>query len=310
MLLYEQSTGKVSRTDIRRPNDNETVWIHLVDARPEDVEFTLRDTFGCHPLVVEDCIKLNQRPKMDRYKDHIFITFFALTDKNLATEEIGIVIGRNYVVSISKKPLLMMDALSEHFLKMEGSMAHPGGILYRILDRCVDDYTSIINLVEDRMDRMERTVFRNPYVRVAQEIFQLKRMIHHLRRIIVEEKTILGAISHQNFPYMKQEADVYFIDIYDHISRVIDSLDIFRESLTGLLELQMSMKSDRMNETMKTLTVMSSIFLPLIFVVGLYGMNFKFIPELSWDYGYAYVWIVMICITLLMYRIFKWKKWL
>ncbi|GMX60404.1 magnesium/cobalt transporter CorA [Paenibacillus elgii] len=310
MLVFNHATGQVTEQDARVPGDNENVWLHMTAPEAKQVEHVLKHQFHCHPLVVEDCIKLNQRPKMDRYKDHVFITFFAVVDKQLTTAEIAIVVGRNFVITICKEPLPFFDELQKHFLQVEGSMEHCGRILYLLLDRCVDDYTDIINQIEDRVDRLEQMIYRNPYVHVSREIFKSKRKMHRLRRIIAEEKTMLGTITHQSFPYIRQEADVYFIDIYDHISRVVDSLDVFRESLTGLLELQMSIKSDRMNEIMKTLTIISSIFLPLTFIVGLYGMNFKNIPELSWNFGYAYVWIVMIVVTISLWAIFKWKRWI
>jgi magnesium transporter len=126
----------------------------------------------------------------------------------------------------------------------------------------------------------------------------------------VDERTVLGSISHQHFPYTTPEADVYFVDVLDHISRVVDSIDMFRDSLTSLLDMQISMKSDRMNEIMKILTIWSTIFLPLSFVVGLYGMNLKGIPEYSWNFGYAYVWGVMIILILIMVVYFKKKKWI
>lgn len=310
MLVCDISSGRVTEQPTRAPRENEIVWIHMDRPKKEEVEHVLGDLFHCHPLVVEDCSKLNQRPKMDRYKDHVLLTFFAVKQSDLDTVEIGIVMGTNYVVTVCGNPLPMVEELQQHFQQVEGSMVHPGIILYRLLDRCVDDYTEIVNHVEDRVDRLEREIYRNPFLRVSHDIFQLKRTLHQLRRIIVEEKSVLGTFSHQNFPYIRKEADVYFIDIYDHISRVVDSIDTFRESLTGLLELQMSMKSDRMNQIMKTLTIISCIFLPLTFIVGLYGMNFKHIPELNWDYGYLYVWIVLIATTVFMWAIFKWKKWI
>ncbi|WP_159885937.1 magnesium/cobalt transporter CorA [Paenibacillus puerhi] len=310
MLVYEASERQTTEQSLRAPRGDEIVWIHLEQPQPSEVEHVLGELLHCHPLVIEDCIKLSQRPKMDRYTDHIFLTFFAVTDQQLHTAEIAIVIGKNYMVSICKEQLDMLDDLKNHFLQVEGSMSTPGSILYRLLDRCVDDYTQIINLVEDRLDRLERAIFHNPYLQVSREVFTLKRTLHHLRRIIVEEKTVLGTISHQSFPYMSMEADVYFIDIYDHISRVVDSIDMFRESLFGLLELQMGMKSDRMNEIMKTLTIISCIFLPLTFIVGLYGMNFDRMPELHWDWGYLYVWLVLIATSIGMWLIFKWKRWL
>ncbi|MEK8131055.1 magnesium/cobalt transporter CorA [Paenibacillus filicis] len=310
MLVYEASGRQATEQPLRLPHSGETVWIHLEKPEPSEVEHVLGELFHCHPLVIEDCIQLNQRPKMDRYADHIFLTFFPVLDQQLHTAEMAFVIGENYVVTICKESLPVLEELKSYFLQMDESMASPGSILYRLLDRFVDDYTQIINLVEDRLDRLERAIFRNPYLQVSREVFTLKRTLHQLRRIIVEEKTVLGTIGHQNFPYMKMEADVYFIDIYDHISRVVDSIDMFRESLFGLLELQMGMKSDRMNEIMKTLTIISCIFLPLTFIVGLYGMNFENMPEIHWPWGYAYVWLVLIATSIGMWLIFKWKKWL
>ncbi|WP_248928712.1 magnesium/cobalt transporter CorA [Paenibacillus hamazuiensis] len=309
MLIYNRETGRVTEEPERPSREQETVWIRLHQASPEEVSRVL-GWYRCHPLVIEDCIKLNQRPKLDRYKDHILLTFFAIAPKSLSPVEMGIVIGSHFVITVTHKEIPFFAEIEAELLQTGDRMAQPGQILHRILDRCVDDYTDITDHIEDKVDKMERNLFRNPYIRISRDVFHLKRTIHGLRRIVAEEKTILGTISHQNFPYMTQDSEVYFIDIYDHISRVIDSLDVFRESLSGLLELQMGMKSDRMNEIMKTLTIISSIFLPLTFIVGLYGMNFKNIPELNWDFGYLYVWIVMLVVAVGMWLIFRWKRWL
>jgi magnesium transporter len=311
MLVYNRTTEKLNReNEPRVPASDEVVWIRMTDPKPQEVERVLGGLFHCHPLLVEDCIKLNQRPKMDRYKNNIFLSFFAIEAKTLEAIEMGIIVGENYVITISKKEVPFLDKVSEDFEQVTERMQHPGDILHNLLDHCVDDYSEITDQIESRVEKMERGIYRNPYIRIAQEIFQLKRIMHQLRRIITEEKSILGTISHTSFPYARQESDVYFIDIYDHISRVVDSLDAFRESLTGLLELQMSMKSDRMNEIMKTLTIISTVFLPLTFIVGLYGMNFKYIPELNWDFGYLYVWILLVAVTAGMWIYFKRKKWL
>jgi magnesium transporter len=310
MIIHNLQTHGVSEEEFRLPTEQEVGWVHLQNPEPAEVKHVIGDIFHCHPLVVEDCTKLNQRPKMDRYKDHIFLTFFAILDKKLAPIEIGIVVGPSFVITVTQHHIPFIDDLFSELLKIEERTEHPGEILHRLLDRCVDEYTQITNHLEDQVDKMERKLYRNPYIRISRDIFQLKRSMHQLRRVIVEEKTIIGTISHQNFPYTRKETDVYFIDIYDHISRVTDSLDVYRESLSGLLELQMSMKSDRMNEIMKTLTIISSIFLPLTFIVGLYGMNFKNIPELNWDFGYLYVWMILITVSVIMWFIFKWKKWI
>jgi magnesium transporter len=308
MLLYQSSSGKAQEVSIRLPRSDETAWIRLVAPDPGKVKQVLGTQFNCHPLLVEDAVKLNQRPKLDKYKNNFFVTFFAV-QKDLKPIEIGIVVGDNYIITVSNEPISILDKVYAECKAIEERMSHPGLILHALLDHCVDDYSDIVDHIESRVEKMERSIYRNPRTRIAHEVFQLKRTMHQLRRIIAEEKTILSTLSHHDFPYTEQEDKVYFMDIYDHISRVVDSLDIFRESLTGLLELQMSMKSDRMNEIMKTLTLFSSIFLPLTFIVGLYGTNFKIIPELNWDYGYLYLWILLILVGAGTWLYFKRKRW-
>lgn len=310
MLVYDSATGAITRTAIRKPAEQEVAWIRMKLPTPAEVKQVLEGVFNCHPLLVEDAVKLNQRPKLDRYRTHIFMTLFAVEGQELKLQEIGIVLGPNYVITISQDEIPFFDELETEFQLKGDMMDHSGEILYHLVDRCVDEYSRVVDYYEDQVERIERLVYRNPYIRVAQDIFRYKRRLHHLRKVFVEEKTMLGAVSHQQLPYISQEKDVYFIDVYDHISRVIDSIDMFRESLSGILELQMAMKSDRMNEIMKTLTLISSLFLPLTFIVGLYGMNFRIIPELDWSFGYGYVWVLMAAVSGGMFWFFKRKKWM
>lgn len=309
MLIYNHNSKQTTTEKVRKPTDQEVSWIRLKNPSPEEVSHVLSDLLQCHPLVIEDCIKLNQRPKMNRYKDHIFISFFAINEE-LEPIEIALVVGANYVVSIYKQDIPVLDQLYEQLKNIEGKMEFPAKILYHIMDQCVDEYMLVIDHLEVKIEEWEETLHQNPYSSIAHEVFRLKRTTHSLRRIFVDERTVLGSIGHQSFPYTVPEADVYFVDIFDHISRVIDSIDMFRDSLTGLLDMQISMKGDRMNEIMKTLTIWSTLFLPLSFVVGLYGMNLKGIPEYNWNFGYAYVWGIMIVLIILMVVYFKKKKWI
>jgi len=309
MLIYNKVEQKITTSKVRKPTEDEVVWIRLLSPKKEEIIYVLKDLFDCHNLIVEDCLMLNQRPKMDRYKKNIFISFFAV-DEELNAREIALVVGENYVISIYEENLPVLNQLYEELQQIEGKMNHPGHILYYIMNRCVDEYVQVVDHVEDKVEEWEEAIHENPYAKIAHDIFHLKRVTHKLRRIFVEERTVLGTISHEHFPYTSAEADVYFVDIYDHISRVVDSIDAFRDSLTGLLEMQISMKSDRMNEIMKTLTVFSTVFLPLSFIVGLYGVNLKNVPEFSWKYGYLYMWILMIVISAGMWVYFKKKKWM
>lgn len=308
MLIYNTVTNLTTTEKVRKPEEQEIVWIRLRNPDPSETNYILSDLLDCHHLLVEDSIKLNQRPKMDKYKNNIFISFFAIND-NYEPMEIALVLGKNYVVSVYKKDIPILDSLYEELKEVEGKMKFPAQILYHIMDRCVDEYVQIVDHIEDKVEAWEEVIYQNPYSKISREIFHFKRITHSLRRIFVEERSVLGSISHQNLPYSHPDADVYFVDIFDHVSRVVDSIDMFRESMTGLLEMQISMKSDRMNETMKTLTIISTIFLPLTFIAGIYGMNFKDIPELNWNFGYMYVWGLMVTITIGMIFFFKKKKW-
>lgn len=309
MLLYDTHSKTCRETDIRVPNEDEIAWVPLIGAPPEEIQRILSDVFHCHPLIVEDCVKLNQRPKLDKYEKHLLLTFFHV-NKDLSSVEMEHVIGPNYVITVCPKEVDWMRRAKEDFQRSDRYMEFPGGILYRLLDLCVDDYANVVDKIDNVIDGHERAVFRNPHVRIAGDVFRLKRRMHTLRRILADEKVALGQLSHQQFPYSRQEADVYFIDIYDHISRVLDSIDAFRESLTGILELQLNMKSDRMNEIMKTLTIISSIFLPLTFLAGVYGMNFHNMPELKWKYGYPALLLLMLLVAGGLWWYYKRKKWL
>lgn len=310
MIVFNTETRRVSEETPRIPEVHESAWIHLQAPKTDVVKQVLQDMFHCHPLLVEDCIKLNQRPKLDQYKSNALITFFSIS-KKFTPLEIGIVIGRNYIITVSHATIPFMDDIKQQLLLSEqpGKM-DSGNVLYRILDRCVDEYNLTINHISEKINTMEQQIYDNPNIKIAQEIFHLRRTVHRLWTLFSDESSIISNINHVKFEYTGQEAEVYFLDIIDHLMRVIRSLDIYRESVRGLLELQMSMKSDRMNEIMKTLTVLSSIFLPLTFLVGVYGMNFAHMPELQWKFGYLYIWIIMILCAGGMWMYFKSKKWL
>lgn len=306
MLVYKD--GICTKEDTRAPKDGEVVWLRLFKPDAEELQHVLGSYYNCHPLVIEDCIKLKQRPKLNVYPEHAMITFYSVDD-SLHHREIAIVIGKQFVITIYNEEIPLLEELREEMLKIPSKMEGPGRILYHILDACVDLYMEVVDKVETTIEGLEQSLYHNPKTNMGPRIFRMKRKLHNVRRTFVEERNVLGNIMHADFKYTGEDANVYFMDIYDHLNRVVDSVDSYRESMTGLLELQMSLKSDRMNEIIKVLTLVSTFFMPLSFIVGLYGMNFHDIPELNWRYGYAYVWALMILITVFMWWYFKKKKW-
>lgn len=306
MLIYKN--GEVHREEeVRLPGEDEVGFIRLFQPDAEKIKSVL-GTFGCHPLVVEDCVYLQrQRPKVDTYNTHALVMFYSV-QKDLTFTRMGIVIGKNYVIVMYHEHIATLSALKEQFMKAPEKMEHPGRILYNLLDHCVDQFMAITDDIEERVENLENALYQNPFGKLAQDIFQLKRHLHVIRRIFVEERNVLGTLMHTQFPYTREETSVYFMDVYDHLNRVVDSVDTFRESMTSILELQVSLKGDRMNAIMKTLTLVSTFFLPLTFIVGLYGTNLK-LPEYQWNFGSYYIWIVLIATTLFMVFYFKRKKW-
>lgn len=312
MDMLVSSDGQTIRTEARCPEAGEVVWIHLDNPDEPTLHHLLHDMYGLHPLAIEDAVQFGQRPKVDLYthgqRPHGLVSFYAASHE-LHAVEVCMLIGDNFFISITKTPI---DRLSKLYqLTQEGGLSFdtPAVLLYRIIDGCVDSYVEAIDAVEERLDLMERAVFHDPQKEISPTVFRVKRRLHQLRRIAVDAQATVWKLKHESFPFVENRYEVYFEDVYDHALRATNTLDVVRDSLTSLLELQASQRGERMNQVMKTLATISTIFLPLSFIVGLYGMNFHDIPELSWHYGYLYVWILLISVGTGFIVYFKRKGW-
>ncbi|MCL6516094.1 magnesium/cobalt transporter CorA [Alicyclobacillus sp.] len=310
VLLYREE--QVIDVPPRPPAEGEVAWIHLRQPNDDEVQRILGDLFGCHPLVIEDVLHFGQRPKLDQYahlqRPQVFITFYAL-EEPLEAREFCMVLGQDFLITVDRTPIAELDEVKRRVRENPAAMASVGRLLHQILDLCVDHYVQRIDRLEERMDALERHVFDHPNARVAGTIFRLKRQVGRVRRIISDGRNVIGACAHEAFPYTDERDTVYFLDVYDHATRAVDTLDAIRDGLSGLLDLQTAQRSNRMNEVMKTLTVFSTLFLPLNFIVGLYGMNFQDMPELHWRYGYLYVWCLLIAVGGAMMVYFKRRGW-
>jgi magnesium transporter len=302
----------VNEKEARLPGEGEIGWLHLSDPTEAEIKHWLGEWFPCHPLVLEDILHFGQRPKLEHYQGpkeaHACMFFYAMTEK-MQPREFAMIITDRMVITVTKSNIQEIDQVYQQAPKFPELMQSVGHVVYRILDGCVDEYFKVIDHLDERMDRLEERVFNHPEAKAAHDIFHLKRLTHRVRRIATECRNVVGMISHETFPYTDDRHVVYFVDVYDHASRIVDALDSARDNLSGLLDLQTSQRANRMNEVMKTLTIIATIFLPLSFVVGLYGMNFHDIPELGWKYGYLYCWGVMLAISVGLLWFFKRKGW-
>lgn len=290
------------------------LWVDLEDPTPQEISI-LSDVFAFHPLAIEDCLSPQlQHPKIDDYGEYLFLIFHAvLPDFPLDitdTVELNIFVGGNFLVTFHRLPLKSLAGAWERAERDErilGKGAH--FLLHAILDALVDDYLPILDHMDELIDGIEAEVFKNPTQATLSRIFTAKRDTLYLRRVLAPQREVLLRLSRGEFPLIKEQAAIYFRDVYDHLTRIMDANDALRDLVNGALDTYLSVFSNRMNEIMKTLTIVATIILPLSLVAGIYGMNFAFMPELNWQYGYFFALGVMLVIGLGMLFYFRRRGW-
>lgn len=309
--LIENFSTKNIKTSL---NNGEQIWIDL--EKPEESEIDiLRDVFNFHPLAIEDCLHKRQRPKVDNYKDYYFIVLNEFTggniNKNFTYTQLYIFLGENYIITIHWNKLKAINDTMERI--MNGPRIFERGIdfiLYNIFDTLVDDYFPLADSIGDKIDVIEENILKNPGKQVQNEILVLKRNILKLRKVLSPQREVLNILLRHDFTLIKEENRLYYMDVYDHMLRIYDLLDTYIDLLASTMDLYMSQISNKMNEIMKVLTIITTILMPLSLITGIYGMNFKFMPELEARYGYYATLALMVIVAGVGIIYFKKKKWL
>jgi magnesium transporter len=293
------------------------LWVSLEQTTAEEAHTVLHDIFHFHPLAVEDCLNLGyQPPKVDDFGDHLFIIMHALIPKlpldQLNTMELNVFLGSNYVVTSYLDPEMPpVRAVRQRLERDERLCLHGADFLcHAVLDALVDEYMPVIDKMDDIIDELEDEVLIHPEPRTLERILDLKHSVLTLRRIIAPQREVVNRLSRGDMTLIAERNRIYFRDIYDHLVRVHDLSESVRDIITSTLETYLSVTSNRMNEVMKALTIVSTIFLPLTFITGLYGMNFVYMPELRWRYSYLVVWGLFVLVTLGMLWFFRRKRWI
>jgi magnesium transporter len=309
----EQLSGISNFTELAS-SDGSVIWVDM--DRPTDEEaYCLTHDFRFHPLLVEDVIAEPHAPKIDEFEDYLFVVFhtpyYDHEGEGLGTKEIDLFMGKNYVVSIRYQDFPPLEEIVKRCIRDERVISRgPEFLLYTILDYLVDDYDQSLKAIENIIRQLEKEVFGDPPKETLRKIFDLREDIVGLKQIVAPQRAMLARLSRQTSDLISPKAGIYFRDVYDHLSRIEDLADSYRELLSTFLEVYFSTLSQRTNEVMKVLTIIATIFLPLTFLVGVYGMNFQFMPELSWKYGYLVVWFLAAAIVGGLLFFFKRKGWL
>ncbi len=312
----EMETGSIEACFPFRDTESVT-WINIEGIhRPEILE-KLGQCYGIHPLVLEDIMATDQRPKMEDFGDYIFVVLKMIRydSKNggLDIEQVSVILGKNFLISFQEgKVGDVFDPVRERLRTGKGRIRKLGAdyLLYTLMDAVVDNYFTVLENIGEEIELIEDRVVADPAPDTLRLIHKLKRDMIFLRKSVWPLREVIGALERGESSLMADSTSIYLRDIYDHTIQVIDTIETFRDMLSGMLDIYLSSVSNRLNSVMKVLTVISTIFLPLTFIVGLYGMNFKYMPELEWHWGYPAVLFLMAAISAWMLVLFKRKKWL
>ena len=297
--------------------DKPTVtWINIDGLHDVQVIEKIGQHFNLHPLLLEDILNTEQRPKMEDFGDYIFLVvkmlYYNDQAEQVEAEQISLILGSSWVISFQERPGDVFNAVRERIQKGKGRIRKMGAdyLAYSLLDAIVDNYFIIMEKFGDRIEDTETELAASPTRQTLQAIRTIKREMIFLRKSVWPLRELVSSLERGESPLIHESIGVYLRDVYDHTIQVIDTVESFRDMISGMLDIYLSSISNRMNEVMKVLTIFAAIFIPLTFVVGIYGMNFEYIPELKWHWGYFGVLAIMASIAGVMLFYFKRKRWL
>ena len=294
-------------------NESKIVWMDVSD--PTSLDFdSLARQFGFHPLSIEDCRHQHQRPKVEEFPGYYFIVLYeaVLNDLGrLQLGELGIFLGKNYLVTVHSESIRAIET-AERLWRSWTDLAERGtGLLaYLLIDAIVDDYLPLLDTVSDRMDSLEDRIFADFQDESLEEIFRIKKELLLLRRAVTPLRDVFNTLLRREQPIFSRETHTYFQDVFDHLIRVADTIDTLRDMVGSMMDAYLSISGNRMNLVMKRLTSIATILMSVTLVAGIYGMNFDYMPELKWRYGYVGALLSMLVVGLAIYSHFRRIKWL
>ena len=314
MLIIRCSSGdrleEISReaaTDLLSRRDA-NLWFHFDTPTEEELDF-LKENFAIHHLTIEDIVNQNQRPKIEPFENYVYLAIHPLRREakwEIEPSELDLLLGRGWIVSVHCGPLPGLINNSQLHERIPAALGRGADfLLYTLVDLVVDSYFPVMDDVEDKIESLEDRLLLRAHPGVMNRLLSLKRSIVHIRRAVTPQREVLNQLTRHDFPFVRPENLVYFRDVYDHLIRIAEELDSLRDILSSVLEIHLASTSNQLNATMKRLTAYGTIFVMITAIAGIYGMNFKFMPELEWRYGYFVVLGVMAAISPGLYFYFK-----
>jgi magnesium transporter len=291
-------------------------WINIDGLHEVDIIEKIGTHFNIHPLILEDILHTGQRPKMEDFEEYIFIItkMFAYEGETdtVRTEQFSVILGSNFVISFQEVSGDVFNALRDRIRNAKGRVRRMGSdyLTYALIDSIVDHYFILLEKCGDRIEQLEEELTDDPQTETLHSIHNLKQEIVHLRKSVWPLREVISSLERVESPLITENLAMYLRDVYDHTIQVIDSVETYQDLLSGMIDLYLSTVSNKMNDVMKVLTIFASIFVPLTFLAGVYGMNFEFMPELKIRWAYPALWVVMISVAGALVVFFRKRRWL
>jgi magnesium transporter len=291
-------------------------WLNVDGSHQVAVLEEIGNRLDIHPLIMEDILDTSQRPKMEDFGRYLFIELNMLLwdedQSEVQAEQVSLILGEKYVITFQELEKDVFDPVRKRIREGVGRMTRSGAdyLAYALVDAIVDHYFIVLENLGEQIEFLEDELVTDPDPGTLQAIHELKRELIFLRKSVWPLREVIGVLERGESPLFQKSSLVYLRDVYDHTIQIIDTVETFRDMVSGMLDIYLSSISNRMNEVMKVLTVIATVFIPLSFIVGVYGMNFKYMPELEWKCGYFGVWGVIILVVLGMLAYFRRKRWL
>ncbi|MFC1754763.1 magnesium/cobalt transporter CorA [Thermoproteota archaeon] len=311
-----EKTNIIKFEQLKEVKDPSTIsWLNIDGLHDTELMEKLSKFLALHPLTMEDILNTGQRPKCEEYKDYIFcvlkMIYFNPKTHELQTEQVSLILNAHFVVSFQEIQGDVFDHIRDRIQKTKGRIRSmgPDYLLYSLIDAIIDNYFVVLETLSDRIEAIEDKLITIPSTEDLHEIYRLKRQVLIIKKSAWPLREAVSMLYKTDHPLFQNETRLYCRDVYDHTIQSIDTIETLRDMMSGMLDVYLTSINNKMNEVMKVLTIFASIFIPLTFIAGVYGMNFTFMPELEWKYGYAMIWGIMLTVFVLMLILFKRKKW-
>ncbi len=315
-IYWEKKTDEVGELSKLLSETAPVIWLNIDGLALIDMLQEIGTFYNLHHLTLEDILNTDQRPKQEAYEDYTYLVFRALAfndiEHTIESEQVSLIIGESYVISVSERETDLFTTMRKRIETNNSPVRKHGAdyLAYALLDIIVDQYFVVLEKAGERLESLEELLLTKPDEKTLQAIHSLKRQMINVRKAVWPLREALAGLEQSESVFAQPSVALHLRDVYSHLLQVIDTVEIYREMLSGLLEIYLSSVNNRLNEVMKILTIFAAIFIPLTLISGIYGMNFKYMPEINWVYGYPFAIGLMVTIAAIMLFYFRRKKWL